>query len=135
MNVVVGRDLRATVFGLARWTRCWREILPLLCATLSLLSCYPDPRPALKGRIAGDWEEVHGTKETLHFKADGTLVMKSPSEFHQCVYDFPDEKHIRMNCAPAGSPAYFQVWNLAFTDDDKLKIGTVRETGTYRRQE
>jgi len=119
----------------ARWTSCWLGVLLLICAASCLPGCRQEATPELKSQIVGDWEEVHGTKETLHFKADGTLVMKSPSEFHQCVYDFPDEKHIRMNCAPAGSPAYFQVWNLAFTDDDKLQIGTVRETGTYRRQE
>jgi len=134
MNVVVGRDLRATVFGLARWTRCRREILPLLCATLSLLSCYPDPRPALKGRIAGDWEEVHGTREVLHFSQDGSLIMESPREHHQCAYDFPDAKHIRLNCAPAGSPASPEVWRMSFTDDDKLLIGNATETGTYKRK-
>jgi hypothetical protein len=134
MNVVVGRDLRASVFGLARWTRCWREILPLLCATLSLLSCYPDPRPALKGRIAGDWEEVHGTREVLHFSQDGSLIMESPREHHQCAYDFPDAKHIRLNCAPAGSPASPEVWRMSFTDDDKLLIGNATETGTYKRK-
>jgi hypothetical protein len=119
----------------ARGASCWLGVFLLICAASWLSGCRQEATPELKSQIVGDWEEVHGTKETLHFKADGTLVMKSPSEFHQCVYDFPDEKHIRMNCARAGSPAYFQVWTLAFTDDDKLRIGTVRESGTYRRQE
>ncbi|HXN20126.1 MAG TPA: hypothetical protein VN875_17440 [Candidatus Binatus sp.] len=119
----------------ARCSNCWLNAVLLISSALWLQGCRQEATPELKSQIVGDWEEVHGTKETLHFKADGTLIMKSPSEFHQCVYDFPDEKQIRMNCAPAGSPAYFQVWNLAFTDDDKLQIGTARETGTYRRQE
>jgi hypothetical protein len=119
----------------ARWARYSSGAILLIAVTFSMQGCRQGATPELKSQIVGDWEEVHGTKETLHFKADGTLVMKSPSEFHQCVYDFPDEKHIRMNCAPAGSPAYFQVWNVAFTDDDKLQIGTPHETGTYRRQE
>jgi hypothetical protein len=118
-----------------RRTNYWLSAVLLISAALWLQGCRQEATPELKSQIVGDWEEVHGTKETLHFKADGTLVMKSPSEFHQCVYDFPDETHIRMNCAHAGSPAYFQVWNLAFTDDDKLRIGTARETGTYRREE
>ena len=134
MNVLVGRDLRASDFGFARWSRCWPELLLLLCATCSLLSCYPDPRPALKGRIAGDWEEVHGTKEVLHFSEDGSLIMESPREHHQCAYDFPDAKHIRLNCAPAGSPASAEVWRMSFTDDDKLLIGNAMETGTYKRK-
>jgi hypothetical protein len=119
----------------AKWTSRWLGAVLLICAASWLQGCRQAATPELKSQIVGDWEEVHGTKETLHFKADGTLVMKSPHEFHECVFDFPDEKHIRMNCAPAGSPAYFQVWNLGFTEDDKLQIGTVHETGTYRRQE
>ncbi len=119
----------------AKYTSYWLGAALLICAASCLQGCRQEATPELKSQIVGDWEEVHGTKETLHFKADGTLTMKSLSEFHQCVYDFPDEKHIRMNCSPAGSPAYFQVWNLAFTDDDKLQIGTARETGKYRRQE
>jgi hypothetical protein len=115
----------------ARWMSCWLGSVLLIGSALWLQGCRQEATPELKSQIVGDWEEVHRTKETLHFKADGTLVMKSPSEFHQCVYDFPDEQHIRMNCAPAGSPEYFQVWNLAFTDDDKLQVGTPRETGTY----
>jgi len=109
-------------------------MLLVLCATLTLLSCYPDPRPALRGRLAGDWEEVHGTHEVLHFSEDGSLVMESPREHHQCTYDFPDAKHISMNCAPPGTPARPAVWRMSFTDDDKLLIGNALETGTYKRK-
>jgi hypothetical protein len=134
MNILLGRNLQASDFEFARWTKCWAETLLVLCATMPLLSCYPDPRPALKGRIAGDWEEVHGTKEVLHFSENGSLVMESPREHHQCTYDFPDTKHISLNCAPPGTPASPEVWRMSFTDDDKLLIGNATETGTYKRQ-
>lgn len=134
MNILLRRYLHASDFAFARWSRCWADILLVLCATLSLLSCYPDPRPALRGRIAGDWEEVHGTKEVLHFSEDGNLVMESPREHHQCTYDFPDAKHISMNCAPPGTPERPVVWRMSFTDDDKLLIGNAAETGTYKRK-
>jgi len=72
---------------------------------------------------------VHGTKEVLHFSEDGNLVMESPREHHQCTYDFPDAKHISLDCAPAGTPARPAVWRMSFTDDDKLLIGNATETG------
>jgi|ERR1700722_4358850 len=135
MSVLFRRDFRASDFGLGRRrTGYVAQVALMICATLALISCYPDPRPALKGRIAGDWEEVHGTKEVLHFSEDGSLVMESPREHHQCTYDFPDAKHISLNCAPPGTPARPEVWRMSFTDDDKLLIGNAMETGTYKRK-
>ena len=134
MNILLRKNLLASDFRHGRLSGCRAEFLLVLCATLPLLCCYPDPRPALKGRIAGDWEEVHGTREVLHFSEDGSLVMESPSEHHQCTYDFPDAKHISLNCAPPGTPARPEVWRMSFTDDDKLLIGNAMETGTYKRK-
>lgn len=133
-NFAGARVVRAGNGESATWASFWLAAVLLLNSALWLQGCHQAATPELKEQILGHWEEVRGTKETLRFNPDGTLIMKSPSEFHQCVYDFPDEKHLRMNCAPAGSPAYFQVWNLSFTDDDGLQIGTAHETGTYQRK-
>ncbi len=134
MKIAGARVIPAGSWEFARRASSWLGLVLVLSSAWWLQGCHQEATPALKDRILGDWEEVRGTKETLTFNPDRTLIMKSPSEFHQCVYDFPDERHIRMNCALAGAPAYFQVWKMSFTADDKLQIGNEQETGTYRRK-
>jgi hypothetical protein len=96
--------------------------------------CRHDAGAYLKGEIVGNWEEVHGTKETLQFNPDGTLTMISLSEHHECRYDFPDSKYIRLDCTTAGMPPRPQVWKVAITSDHKLLISDAVEVGTYRRK-
>ena len=106
--------------------------MALLTVSLLLPGCHRQADPHLKENVVGNWEEVHGTKETLQFNADGTLIMKSPREFHTCTYYFPDFGHIVLDCAPAGSPRFPQAWKISVTTD-KLMISDNQETGTYKR--
>jgi hypothetical protein len=112
---------------------CWLAVLVLLSATLLLHGCH-DSEQHLKSSVLGRWEEVHSTKETLQFDNDGTLIMKSPREYHLCVYDFPDSRHIRLNCAPVGALPFPQVWKISVTSD-QLMISDDQETGTYQRRQ
>jgi hypothetical protein len=113
---------------------CWLGAFLLLIAVLSLQGCSHEAEQKLKESVVGSWEEVHGTKETLQFNADGTLIMKSPRENQVCRYDFPDAKHVRFDCAPAGMPPRPYTWNISVTTDDKLLIGDAQQVGTYQRQ-
>jgi hypothetical protein len=105
----------------------------LLSASLLLQGCHHPSDQHLKESVVGSWEEVHGTKETLQFNADGTLIMKSPSENHSCVYGFPDSEQIRIDCAPPGAPSRPGVWKISVTSD-KLVISIDQEVGTYQRK-
>lgn len=89
---------------------------------------------SLKDGVIGDWEEIHGTQEMLTFGSDGMLEMKRPGEHRNCHYDFPDDQHIRMDCAVPGVPSHPQSWKIAVTADT-LKVSDELETGTYRRRE
>ena len=93
----------------------------------------PEDQQDLRSQVVGSWTESHGTNENLQFHDDGTLQMDSPREHHTCAYDFPDAKHIRLNCSPAGAPPSFVTWNFSVTDDT-LSIGDAHETGTYKRK-
>lgn len=83
--------------------------------------------------MQGYWENALGNHETLQFNSDGTLIMKSPRESELCVYDFPDAKHLRLDCAPAGAPARPQVWGFSISETE-LKISDALEVGVYRRK-
>jgi hypothetical protein len=116
---------RPAVFGLL-------ELPILLTVILCLSSCNGDSVKALEKNVVGSWEEVRNTGETLQFDADGTMVMDSRSEHHDCVYDFPDPRHIRFNCATEGAPPAYQTWNVS-VNSDKLVISDASEVGTYKR--
>lgn len=88
---------------------------------------------SFKTGVLGDWEEVRGTGETLHFNEDGTLIMDSPSEHHSCAYDFPDSTHIRLDCVAPQIPHKPDSYGFTLADA-QLTISTDRETGTYRRK-
>ena len=85
-----------------------------------------------KSAVAGDWEEARGTRETLHFHPDGRLIMDSPSEHHSCTYDFPDQKHIRLDCVAPEVPHKPETYGFALADG-KLMISDSQSTGTYQR--
>jgi len=87
---------------------------------------------SLKDGVVGDWE-IQRTKEVLQFSPDGTLVMDSPREHHNCKYDFPDSQHIRLDCAMPGTPSRPTSWKVSISDDT-LKISDDVETGTYTRK-
>jgi hypothetical protein len=112
----------------------WLGVFLFLNTVLLLQGCSHEAEKKLKEGVVGSWEEVHGTIETLQFNADGTLIMKSPRENQACRYDFPDAKHVRLDCALAGMPPRPYVWNISVTADDKLLIGNAQEVGTYQRQ-
>jgi len=109
------------------------RILCVLSVILSLQGCHRVTEQELKDSVVGSWEEVRGTNETLQFDANGTVLMQSPSENHDCVYDFPDTSHIRFNCAPPGAPARPQVWKVKLTSE-RLLISDGHEVGTYKRK-
>ena len=111
-----------------------RSLLIVAGVCAFLQGCRHDGDAYLKGEIVGDWEEVHGTNETLQFNPDGTLTMISPREHRECRYDFPDSRHIRLDCASPGSTPSPQVWKVAITSDHKLLISDAIEVGTYRRR-
>jgi hypothetical protein len=118
--------------------KCWRRAFLPLSIALLLLACHSDQHVAdqhLKEAVVGSWEEVHGTQETLQFNADNTLTMKSPSENHSCVYDFPDSQHIRIDCAALGGPRVPQLWKITVTSDRLMIGGGGREVGTYKRRQ
>jgi hypothetical protein len=93
----------------------------------------PVDQQEMRSHVVGSWTESHGTNENLQFNDDGTLRMDSRREHNVCIYDFPDATHIRLDCAPAGSPPRPAVWNLSVTGDT-LSIGDAHETGTYKRK-
>jgi hypothetical protein len=117
-------------------TRWPRTLLLLLLGSSSLLlqGCHRGAEQLLKNAVLGSWEEVPGTKEMLQFNADGTLVMKSPSQQPICLYDFPDYAHIRLDCASVGAHASPQLYGIFVASDDKLLISEDQEVGTYRRK-
>jgi hypothetical protein len=98
-----------------------------------LQGCHHVTQQELQDRVLGGWEEVHGTKETLFFNVDGTVYMNSPVEHHLCTYDLPDPQHIRLDCAPVGTPPRPMVWKVELTSD-RLIISGNREVGTYKRK-
>ena len=111
----------------------------LLLLLLLLLACiFPACKSntewlrTYKTAVIGDWEEVRGTRETMHFSADGSLIMNSPSEHHSCTYEFPDPKHIRLDCVAAQIPHKPETYGFALADD-KLMISDSQSTGTYKR--
>jgi len=87
---------------------------------------------SLKDGVVGDWE-IEPTREVLHFSADGTLVMDSPREHHNCKYDFPDYQHIRLDCLVPGTSSRPTTWRVSLSGDT-LKISDNVETGTYKRK-
>jgi len=109
-------------------------LLLLLACVSSACNRRPDSewQSSYKTAVVGDWEEVAGTRETLHFNSDGTLIMVSPSEQHSCTYEFPDPKHILLNCAAAQAPHQGQTYGFALAND-KLMITDALSTGTYKR--
>jgi hypothetical protein len=114
---------------------CWlRALLLLGSSSLLLQGCHRDAERRLKNAVLGSWEEVRGTKETLQFNADGTLVMESRSQHRICLYDIPDYAHIRLDCAPAGARASPQLYEISVSSDDKLLISEGQDVGTYRRK-
>jgi len=104
-----------------------------LGAMFLLQGCHRVTEQELKDGVVGSWKEVRGTKEELQFNADGTMLMRSPGENHDCIYDFPDTTHIRFNCAPPGAPARPQVWKVELKSD-RLLISDHLEVGTYKRK-
>src|SRR6267378_2822350 len=70
-------------------TRWLRALLLLGSSSLLLQGCHRDAERRLKNAVLGSWEEVRGTKETLQFNADGTLVMESRSQHRICLTTFP----------------------------------------------
>lgn len=87
----------------------------------------------MKTAIAGDWEEAHGSQEKMHFGSDGSLTMNSRAEHHSCTYDFPDAKHIRLDCVPGEVPQKGKTYGFAL-EGDKLMISEDDSTGTYVRK-
>ena len=76
-------------------------LAPIACV---FSGCNREWRQTYKAGVIGDRGEVHGTRETLHFNADGSLNMDNPSEHHTCTYEFPDSKHIRLDCVAPQTP-------------------------------
>jgi hypothetical protein len=108
-------------------------LLSVIVLSLACRSGSSDQR--IKQKIAGLWEEVKGTKETLQFNADGTLLMKSRAENRSCEYSFPDSGHIRLDCTMvAGGPRTSQTFKFSMTSD-RVMISDEVETGTYKRVE
>lgn len=91
----------------------------------------PNWQQKLKDGIVGEWEDAD--HENMTFAADGTLIMSSAREHHNCTYDFPDSKHIRLDCAYPGTPHRPDTWGVSLTSD-QLQISDEHETGTYRRK-
>ena len=110
----------------------WRGLLLLAATFISLTGCSGSTRQ-LKIDIVGNWDEVHGTKETLQFNNDGTLIMNSPREHHDCTYEFPDTDHIRLNCASPGTSPFPTVYKMTLKGDD-LTISDNSDTGKYQRR-
>jgi hypothetical protein len=77
-----------------------------LCASLVLLlpSCHKATENELKEKIVGRWREVRTKNEFIDFNAEGAVLMQSPGTSETCEYDFPDPRHLRLNCAPQGAP-------------------------------
>ncbi|HXY13853.1 MAG TPA: hypothetical protein VEI26_05070 [Terriglobales bacterium] len=113
--------------------RSHRRVL-LLLIVCTFCGCNRQSTAEYKATVVGDWEEAHGTHETLHFKADGSLAMDSPSEHRSCTYDFPDTKHIRLDCASFAPQVPHVPTTYGFAlDNDKLMISDSFSTGTYTR--
>jgi hypothetical protein len=104
----------------------------LLTAILYLSACGNNSLKTLQQNVVGNWEQIHGTGEALQFNADGTMSMDSRSEHRDCLYDFPDPRHIRLNCASEGSPPAYQTWSIS-VNSDRLVISDSLEVGTYKR--
>lgn len=117
-------------------TRHWRAAFLILPGLLLLPACRSEQRSLqqLREGIVGSWEEVHGTRETLQFNADGTLIKKAPMEYHSCVYDFPDSKHIHLDCSSGAGPRIIQLLKCSISSD-RLMIGNDIETGVYQRSQ
>ena len=111
-----------------------RRLLLLLVIVCILSGCDRQWQQQYKAGVLGDWEEVRGTQEFLHFNADGILIMNGPAEHHTCRYEFPDRKHIRLECVVPNSTDTAQTYGFAFADG-KLLITDSDSTGTYRRRE
>lgn len=111
--------------------RSSRGLLLLLLIVCTFCACKSTAE--YKAAVVGDWEDVHDAHSTLHFKADGSLVMDSPSEHHSCTYDFPDKKHIRLDCASAPQVPHVPTTYGFALDNDKLMISDSLSTGTYAR--
>jgi hypothetical protein len=119
-------------------SRGWHWLGSVLCLNAFLLlqgcSHKAEEQLQLKEAVVGSWANVDGSNENLEFGADGTLLMKSPRRNEVCRYDFPDAKHIRLDCAPAGMPPRPYAWNFSLTADDNILIGDGHETGTYQKK-
>lgn len=120
-----------------------RSFGPLLFLSVIVLSqaCRSGPSDQerfsqqVRANLAGTWEESKGTQETLEFKADGTLLMKSPAENRSCEYSFPDSGHIRLDCTRgAGGPRFSQTFKFSMTSD-RVMISDANDTGTYKRMQ
>jgi hypothetical protein len=115
-----------------------RIFAPFLFLSVIVLSqaCRSGPSSQqVKEKIVGAWEDSKGTGETLEFKADGTLLMRSRAENRNCEYSFPDSRHIRLDCTMlAGGPRTSQTFKFSMTSD-RVMISDELETGTYKRVE
>lgn len=114
------------------------KILFGLLAALSMQSCTRSTADAawqatMRSAVVGDWDEIRGTQEKLHFSSDGRLIMNSRSEHHSCTYDFPDAKHIRLDCLPAQVPHKPDVYGFSLANG-RLMISDDLETGTYEKE-
>ena len=111
----------------------------VLLAALGLQSCArksdlsAQDREALIARTVGDWQDIYDARTIMHFKADGSLMMNSVAENRSCTYNFPDSKHIRLDCMYSQGTRYAQDWGFALVDD-KMMISDGHETGAYRRK-
>lgn len=108
-------------------------ILLLIMCLLSACKSNSELQGTYGAKVAGDWEEIRGTGETLHFEADGHLIMNSRSEHHSCTYDFPNAKQIRLDCVAPDVPHKPNTYGFALADD-KLMISDSQSTGTYKRK-
>ena len=126
---------------------CWAKTFVLLLVILLSQACRSGQNSGqtssdqklsgqqVKEKIVGAWEDAKGTRETLQFSADGTVLMKSPAENRTCAYSFPDSGHIRLDCTMmAGGPRTSQVFKFSMTSD-RVMISDEMETGTYKRME
>jgi hypothetical protein len=98
-----------------------------------IAGCHRVIQKDLKEKIVGTWDEARGTNEILEFHDDGTVLMQTGNTDQTCSYDFADAHHLRLNCAPPGSPPMPQIWKVEYKDD-LLHIRDNAETGTYKRR-
>jgi hypothetical protein len=109
-----------------------QPILVLGVVAMLIVSCSHPEIDRLKTGVVGTWVDVTDANATLQFNPDGVLVMTSTREKHFCNYDFPDAKHVRLDCAPAGTPRQPRLWTFDLSDDE-ISIGDGHETGRYHR--